>query len=63
MKYNEDDVKRDFTNQGLKIDQARLAGTTRRGLIKFPSIEGCIYLLRDKGWMTASELSIEDDED
>ena len=63
MKYNEDDVKRDFTNQGLKIDQARLAGTTCRGLIKFPSIEGCIYLLRDNGWMTASELSIEDDED
>lgn len=50
MKY-EDDMKRDLLKLGLKIDQARLAGTTRRGLIRFPSIEGCIYMMRDKGLM------------
>ena len=63
MKYNEDDMKRDFSQLGLKIGQDRLAGTSRRGLIKFPSIEGCIYLLRKKGWMTAAELTMEDEED
>lgn len=63
MKYNEDEIKRDLLKLGLKIDQARLAGTTRRGLIRFPSIEGCIYMMRDKGLMTAAELSIDDEED
>ncbi len=63
MKYNEDEMKRHFLEMDLKIGQDRLAGTSRRGLVKFPSIEGCIYLLRKKGWMTAAELSMDDEED
>ncbi len=31
MKYNEDDMKREFLQLGLKIGQDRLAGTSRRG--------------------------------
>ena len=62
MRYNEDDLKRDFKQLGLEAKQARLAGTSRRGLITFPSIEGVIYLLRKKGWMTADELTIDDEE-
>ena len=31
-------------------------------LITFPSIEGVIYLLRKKGWLTAAELALEDEE-
>ncbi len=61
MRYNEDDVKYDFKQIGVEPCQARLAGTARRGVIKFPSIEGVIYLLRKKGWMTAAELALEDD--
>jgi len=39
-----------------------LAGTARRGLITFPSIEGVIYLLKKKGWLTAAELAVEDED-
>ena len=56
MKYNEDDLKRDFRSLGLEPKQMSLAGTSRRGLITFPSMEGLIYLLRKKGWMTADEV-------
>ncbi len=63
MKYNEDEMKRQLLEMGLKIGQERLAGTSRRGLVKFPSKEGCIYLLRRKGWMTAAELSMDEKED
>jgi len=38
-----------------------LAGTTRRGLMVFPSIEGIMYLLRNKGWITAAETILEDE--
>jgi len=62
MRYNEDDLKRDFKGLGLEPKQARLAGTSRRGLITFPSVEGIIYLLRKKGWMTADELTMEDED-
>ena len=63
MKYNEDDMKREFIQLGLKIGQDRLAGTSRKGLVKFPNIEGCIYLLLKKRWMTTAELGMDDDED
>ena len=63
MKCNEDEMKRDFDKLELKTAPVRLAGATRRGVIRFPSIEGCIYLLRKKGWMTAAELALEDEED
>lgn len=63
MKYNEDEMKRQFLEMDLKIGQNRLAGTSQRGLVKFPSIEGCIYLSRKKGWMTAAELSMDEEED
>ncbi len=62
MRYNEDDLKRDFKQLGLVPKLARLAGTPRRGLITFPSIEGVFYLLRKKGWLTAAELALEDDD-
>ncbi|KAL0043400.1 hypothetical protein WJX79_003619 [Trebouxia sp. C0005] len=62
MRYNEDDLKRDFKQLGLEPRLARLAGTPRRGLITFPSIEGVIYLLRKKGWLTAAELALEDED-
>ncbi len=62
MRYNEDDLKRDFKQLGLEPKLARLAGTTRRGLIKFPSIEGVIYLLRKKGWLTTAELAIDEED-
>ena len=62
MRYNEDDPKRDFKQLGLEPKLARLAGTARRGLITFPSIEGVIYLLRKKGWLTAAELALEDED-
>ena len=62
MRYNEDDLKRDFRQLGLEPRLARLAGTARRGLITFPSIEGVIYLLRKKGWLTAAELALEDED-
>ena len=62
MRYNEDDLKRDFKQQGSEPRLARLAGTPRRGLITFPSIEGVIYLLRKKGWLTAAELALEDED-
>ena len=55
MRYNEDDIKTDFVQLGLKVKSAKLAGITRRGLMFFPSIEGIMYLLRKKGWMTAVE--------
>ncbi len=62
MRYNEDDLKRDFKALGLEPKQARLASTSRRGLITFPTVEGIIYLLRKKGWMTADELTIDDED-
>ncbi len=60
MRDDEDDLKRDFKQLGLEPKLARLAGTAR--LISFPSIEGLIYLLRKKGWLTAAELALEDDD-
>ena len=62
MRYNEDDLKWDFKQCGLEPKQGRLAGTTRRALNRLPSIEGVIYLLRKKGWMTAAELTLEEDD-
>ena len=62
MRYNEDDLKRDFKQLGLKPRLARLAGTVRRGMITFPSIEGGICLLRKKGWLTAAELALDDED-
>ena len=36
MRYNEDDIKRDFVQLGLEVKSARLASITRRGLMVFP---------------------------
>jgi hypothetical protein len=62
MRYNEDDIKRDFMQLGLEVKSAKLAGASRRGLIVFPSIEGVMYLLRKKGWMTAAEMTLDDED-
>ena len=62
MRYTEDDIKRDFVQLRLEVNSAKLAGVTRRGLVVFPSIEGIMYLLRKKGWMTAAETVLEDED-
>ncbi len=62
LKYNEDDLKRDFRSVGLEPKQMSLAGTSRRGLIMFSGIEGVIYFLRKKGWLTEAELTIEEED-
>ena len=62
MRYNEYDIDLKFVELGLEIKSARLAGITRRGLMVFPSIEGIMYLLRQKGWMTAAETILEDED-
>ncbi|DBB13136.1 TPA: hypothetical protein ACH3X3_005860 [Trebouxia sp. C0006] len=65
MRCNEGDLKREFKQLGLEF-QPQLGsnpgsldwrGTARRGLITFPSIDGVIYPLRKKGWLTAAELA------
>ncbi len=61
MRYNEDDIKRDFMQLGLEVESAKLVGATRRGLIVFPSVEEVMYLLKKKGWMTAAEMTLEDE--
>ena len=67
MRYNEDDIKRDFMQLGLEVRSGKLAGVSRRGLMIFPSIEGImsqgtVYLLRKKGWMTAAECTLDEED-
>lgn len=62
MRYTEDDIKRDFVQLRLEVNSAKLAGVTRSGLMVFPSIEGIMHLLRKKGWMTAAETVLEDED-
>jgi len=57
LRFNEADLKETFASIGILPGKHRccLAGQPRRGLYIFPSIEGCIYKLKKKGWMTSLE--------
>lgn len=55
MRYNADDIQRGFMQLGLELRSGKLVGISRRGVMIFSSIEGIMYLLRKKGWMTAAE--------
>jgi len=55
MRINEDDLKRDFEALGAEFKPAKLAEKARRNMVIFPCIEGIIYLLVKKWWMTREE--------
>jgi len=61
VRFDSAELKRDFLHMGIKIQRIRLGGASRY-LLVFPSIEGCMYLLKKAGWMTTDE-SAYDEED
>ena len=61
----EDDIVDTFKSLGLRVDLPKKipAGGTSRRCIVFPSIQGLIFLLKKKRWMSAEEvISYDDDE-
>lgn len=54
-KANTDDISRNLEKLGIEKKTLKLAGTSRRNLWAFPSIQGIIYLLLKRGWMTLNE--------
>jgi len=63
-RFNGADLKRDFELLGINVKgRTRLGGGgPKRGLLVFPSIEGCMYLMKKKGWMTEEEAGDDDEE-
>ena len=63
VRFDYAQLKRDFLHMGIKIQRIRLKlGGASRYLLVFPSIEGCMYLLKRAGWRTTDE-STYDEED
>ncbi|KAL3138579.1 hypothetical protein ABBQ32_006348 [Trebouxia sp. C0010 RCD-2024] len=61
LKPNADAIKRQLKDElGIDYTTAKLAGKIQRKCFIFPSIEGCIYKMKKKGWMTDEEASMDD---
>lgn len=63
-KFDEAALKETFVNLRINVKgRCRLGpGPPKRGLLIFPSIEGCVYLLKKRGWMTNKEVGEEEEE-
>ena len=61
----EDDIVDTFKSLGLKVDLVKKipAGGTSRRCIVFPSVQGLIFLLKKKHWMSSEEVISYDEEE
>ncbi len=62
MGGNEEDFLQAFKDLGIPVNQGAKVMSKKKTCIVFPSIEGLVYLLRKKNWMTAEEADSECDE-
>ncbi|KAL0019351.1 hypothetical protein WJX79_001213 [Trebouxia sp. C0005] len=62
MGGNEEDFLQAFKDLGIPVNQGAKVMNKKKTCIVFPSIEGLVYLLRKKNWMTAEEADSECDE-
>ncbi|DBB12940.1 TPA: hypothetical protein ACH3X3_005689 [Trebouxia sp. C0006] len=63
-RFNEAELKKAFEDLGINVKGRckKRPGPAKRGLLIFPSIEGCVYLLKKKGLMTNEEAGEEEEE-
>ncbi len=55
-------MKRDFMQLGLEVKIGQTCRLSRRGVMIFPSIEGIMSLFLKKGWMTAADCMLDDED-
>lgn len=62
MGGNEEDFLQAFRDLGIPVNKGAKVMGRKKTCIVFPSIEGLVYLMKKKNWMTAEEADSECDE-
>ena len=62
MGGNEEDFLQAFRDLGIPVNKSAKVMNKKKTCIIFPSIEGLVYLMKKKNWMTAEEADSECDE-